>query len=100
MADRRAKNKRWGGSGFVDGDEEGKRIIAGCHSWESLDKVAIIFLAVKESWDAARNKGFKKVIILVAMLKQWPYIRTRGFLDGKLNWSWRMYNETLANGRR
>lgn len=87
-----------GGSGFVGGDEEGKRIIAGCHSWESLDKVALIFLAVKEAQDAARNKGFKKVIILVAMLKQWPYIKTRGFLDGKLNLSWRMY-DALANGR-
>ena len=31
---RRSKNKRWGGSGFAFIDWDGKRIVAGCHSWK------------------------------------------------------------------
>ena len=41
VSDWRSKNKRLKGSSFICGDQEGKGIIAGCHSWVTLDKVAI-----------------------------------------------------------
>ena len=47
VSDWRSKNKRLEGSGFICKDQEGLGIIAGCHRWETLDKVAINCLAVK-----------------------------------------------------
>ena len=56
---RRSKNKRWGGSGFSFIDWDGKRIVAGCHSWKlRTSRQSFVWLS-KKLWRQQETKDFK-----------------------------------------
>ena len=66
---RRSKNKRWGGLGFAFIDWDGKRIVAGCHSWKlKTSRRSSVWLS-KKLWrqqeiDAKKLLGSETYILI------------------------------------